>query len=288
MTVVVASSGTVQLQLETLVDPAPAALPPRVRVTVTGVASSTAFTLTRLCEGESWTIPEYAPKTFTDSDVSIDWAAPLNRPVLYTLSTAAGALVSATITLTSATAIIQDPIQPDKFLEVYTSGVNPGALTMAGDALKSADYSAPSTRIQVMGSRYPVAIGGQVAAASKVSTSVASDDAVTAAKFRDLRAGTPILLLRTTADMVPLPALSYLLADMQEQPVNIHIGGSLTRWNVTGDLIAAVKQAAISGYVTYDQVQQLLAGVTYNAVQTKYSGLTYLDVQKDPLIYSKL
>ncbi len=70
--------------------------------------------------------------------------------------------------------------------------------------------------------------------------------------------------------------------------MNVHIGGSLTHWNVTGDLIAAVKQAAISGYVTYDQVQQLLAGVTYNAVQTKYSGLTYLDVQKDPLIYSKL
>jgi len=288
MTVVFATGGIAALQLETLVDAPPAALPPRIRVTVTGVASLTTFTLTRLCEGESWTVPGWPARTFTDSDVYVDFAAPLNRPITYTLSANGSAICSATIILESETAIIQDPIQPDKFLPVFTTGRNPGALTMRSDALQSSAYTAPSNKITVMGARYPVGMGGQVTAASGVSVSVSSHDPATAAEFRDLRSEAPILLLRTTSDMVPLPALSYLLAEVQEQPVNVHYGGNLTRWIVTGDLVAAVMQSAISGFVTYDQVQQLLAGVTDDEVQAAYNGLTYLDVQKDPLIYQTL
>jgi hypothetical protein len=82
--------------------------------------------------------------------------------------------------------------------------------------------------------------------------------------------------------------LAYLLAEVQEQPVTVHIGGSLTRWNVSGDLVSAVVQAAVSGFVTYDEVQQLLAGVSYDEVQAVFSGLTYLDVMKDPLSYAAL
>jgi hypothetical protein len=288
LTVVYATGGLASLTLESIVDESPAALPPRVRVTVTDVASSLTFTLTRLCEGESWTVPGWKARTFTDSDTDVDWSAPLNRPVTYTLSADGAAICSATIILESEDAIIQDPIQPDKFLPVKTAGVNPGFLTMVSDALTSVEYRSDQSRVQVMGSPYPVALGGQVAAASRVNVSVASDDAVTASAFRALRAEAPILLLRTTTDMVPLPALSYLCAEVVEQPVNVHYGGTLTRWSVTGDLVAAVMQAAISGFVTYDEVQQLLAGVTYDEVQAAYSGLTYLDVQKNPLVYADL
>lgn len=287
MTVVFATGGLAALQLESLVDPAPAALPPRVRVTVTNVASPLTFTLTRLCEGESWTVPGWRARTFTDSDVDVDWVAPLNRPVTYTLSANGSAICTATIILESETAIIQDPIQPDKFLPVLTDGRKAGYLTMSSQALQSVDYLSGGNNIQVMGSAYPVRIGGGVTAAAGVNATVVSDDAVTASAFRKLRAQAPILCLRTTADMVPLPPLAYLAAEVSEQPLTVHIGGTLTRWSVTGDLVSAVLQAAISGFVSYDQVQQLLAGVTYTQVQTAYSGLTYLDVQKDPLIYAK-
>jgi hypothetical protein len=288
LTVVYASGGLAALTLESIVDESPAALPPRVRVTVTEVASSLTFTLTRLCEGESWAVPGWKSRTFTDSDTDIDWAAPLNRPVTYTLSANGSAICTATIVLESEDAIIQDPIQPDRFLAVKTSGVNPGYLTMTSDALTSLEYRADQSRVQVMGSPYPVALGGQVTAASRVNVSVASDDAVTAAAFRKLRAGSPILLLRTTTDMVPLPSLAYLSAEVAEQPVTVHMGGSLTRWNVTGDLVSAVVQAAISGFVTNDEVQQLLAGVLNSEVDLAYSGLTNLDVQKNPLVYADL
>jgi hypothetical protein len=212
----------------------------------------------------------------------------LNRPVTYTLSANGSAICSATIILESEDAIIQDPIQPDKFLPVKMVGREPGFLTMSSQALSNVQYESGQSLVRVMGSPYAVALGGQVAAASGVNVSVASYDAETAASFRALRAEAPILLLRTTTDMVPLPALSYLSAEVAEQPVTVHMGGTLTRWSVTGDLVSAVMQAAISGFVTYDEVQQLLAGVTYDEVQAAYSGLTYLDVQKNPLIFADL
>lgn len=288
MTVVLAAGGLASLELESIVDDMPALLPPRVRVTVTGVVSPVTFTLTRLCEGESWTVPGWRARSFSDSDTDVDWVVPLNRPVTYTLLADGVPVCSATIVVVSPYAVVQDPIQPEKFLFVKTRGREPGFLTMVGDALKSVDYSAQQSRLQVMGSAYPVVIGGQVSAASRVSVSVASDDSVTASAFRAMRLGTPILLLRTSTDMVPLPALAYLAAEVSEQPVNVHIGGTLTRWQVTGDLVSAVVQAAISGFVTVDEVQQLLAGLTVDEVQSAYAGLTVLDVQKNPLVYADL
>ena len=85
MTVVLGVGGLASLELESIVDPDPAALPPRVRVTVTGVVSPLAFTLTRLCEGESWVVPGWRSRLFSDSDTDVDFVAPLNRPVTYTL-----------------------------------------------------------------------------------------------------------------------------------------------------------------------------------------------------------
>lgn len=289
MTVVLATSGAITMELEVLVDPDPATLPPRVRVTVTGVASTTTFTLSRLCEGEVWNVPGYESRTFADSDVTTDWMPPLNRPILYTLSANGVALCSATVIVTSATAILQDPIQPDQFLPVYQGGAGTGGLTLAGTALKEATYPNQTPRIQIMGGRYPVAMGGQQQSATGVVLDVYANDIESSDRFQQLRAGTPILVYRPVGAQPILPALSYLVAQIKEAPLTRHLpGGVRTRWFVTADLVAAVKQAAISGYVTIDQVQQLLAGVTVDQVQTKYSGLTNLDVQKNPLIYSTL
>lgn len=282
---VVFGTGGVSLELDLLTGGTPA-----VQITVAGVTSSTTFTLTRLCAGETMTVPGWRERTFLDSDVDTDWAAPLNRPITYSLSTGGAVIVSQTVTLTSATAWLQDPLIPDQAIPVMTSGMNnTGYLTMRADALKALDYDpAQATKIPIMGSAYPVAQGGQVQAGTNVDTSVRSDDPVTAAAFRQMRLGTPILLLRTTTDMVPLPPVCYLLAKVQEQPVTVHMGSTLTRWQMTGDLVAAVLQAAVTGAVTYDEVQQMLSGYTYDQVQAKAAATTYLDWQKNPLIFSTL
>lgn len=283
MTVVYSVGGIATLELETLEGP-----PPAVRVTVSGVAATTTFTLTRLCEGRTITVPGWREKTFIDSFVDTDWCAPLNRPVTYSLLVNGSAVASATITLTSDSAWLQDPLQPDQSVPVMTGGINPGFMTMDGQSLQSVTYDNKANAIGVLGSPYPVLFGGQVTAGSGINASMKSDDPTMAAKFRAIVQGTPVLLLRTTADMVPLPALCYLLAKTSERPINVHFGGSLTAWSVTGDLVAAVMQAAITGSVTYDEVQQLLAGYTYDQVQTLAAGTTYLDWQKNPLIFSTL
>lgn len=283
MTVVFGTGGIATLTLETI-----DGKPPAVRVTVSGVAAMTTFTLTRLCEGVTVTVPGWLAKQVVDSVVYTDWVTPLNRPMTYNLLVNGVVVASATVMLPSAYAWLQDPLQPDKSIPVLTDGDAEGYLTMRGDALKSVDYTAGGQPIRIVGSAYPVAFGGQVGAASKVSASMRTTDVATATRMRALRSEAPILLLRTTTDMVPLPAVAYLLAEVSEQPVTVHMGGNLTRWAITGDLVAAVLQAAITGNVTYDQVQQLLAGYTYAQVQAKAAATTYLDWQKNPLIFSSL
>ena len=283
MSVVYSTGGLYVLELETI-DGAP----PAVRVTVSGVAAMTTFSLTRLCEGRTETVPGWRARQFIDSYVDMDWCAPLNRPTTYSLLVNGVVVAAATITLPSDTAWLQDPLQPDKCLPVMTGGVNPGFLTIDGPSLKSVAYKSKSGSIDIIGSAYPVAFGGQVGAASGINASMKSDDATTASAFRAIAQGTPILLLRTTADMVPLPALSYLQAQVMEQPVTVHWGGALTAWAITGDLIAAVLQAAVTGSVTYDQVQQLLSGYTYDQIQALAAATTYLDWQKNPEIVNTL
>ena len=101
--------------------------------------------------------------------------------------------------------------------------------------------------------------------------------------------GTPILLIRSLPKMVGIPALAYLNGDVGQTPFTTHLpGGHQQYWTVTGDLIAAVLQAAVTGSVTYDQVQQLLAGYTYDQIQTRAAATTYLAWQKNPLIFSTL
>ena len=97
MTVVIATSGSITLELEP-VD----GTPPAVRVTVSGVTSTTVFTLQRLCEGRTVTVPGWRARQFVDSVVDMDWAAPTNRPITYTLLVNGVTVTSATVTLPSA------------------------------------------------------------------------------------------------------------------------------------------------------------------------------------------
>lgn len=283
MTVVYAVGGIATLELET-VD----GTPPSVRVTVSGVATTTTFSLTRLCEGRTITVPGWRAKQILDSFSDPDWAPPLNRPVTYSLLVNGSVVAAATITLPSATAWLQDPLLPNMCLPVKTGGINPGFLTMDGPALKSVTYRNDANTIDIVGAEFPTAFGGQVNGGSGINASMKSDDHATAEQFRAIVKGTPILLLRTSTDMVPLPPLAYLKAQTVEQPVTVHWGGGLTAWAVTGDLIEAVMQAAITGSVTYDEVQQLLSGYTYDEVQALAAATTYLDWQKNPLIFSTL
>ena len=284
MTVVYAEGGIATLELETIDGD-----PPAVRVTVSGVASTTAFTLTRLCEGATETVPGWRSKQFIDSYSELDWAAPTNRPVTYNLSVAGALVASATITLATPYAWLQDPLQPEKCMPFALRDSIPGMASLDSRSLKELDYKGGSTLIGIMGSSLPVAFGGQRAAASGVVHRIRTYTDADAARFLNIIREAPILLVRTLPGMRGVPALTYLNADVRREQFTTHLpGGEQEYWTLSGDLIAAVMQAAITGSVTYDDVQQLLAGYTYDQVQTKAAATTYLDWQKNPLIFSTL
>lgn len=281
---VVYGTGTIAMELVTLDGP-----PPAVQVTLTGITSLTTFTLTRLCAGDTETVPGWRAKPITDSDVSTDPAAPLNLPITYTLSTAGGIVASATITLPSTTAWLQDPLQPDKSIPVVLTGNVPGAMTLDGTALKQIDYKNQASEIQILGSALPVFFGGQRRARTGINITMKSYTDDVSATFLNIVQEAPILLLRPITKMIGLPPLAYLNADVSQKPFTTHLPGLHQQiWTITGDLVAAVLQAAISGYVTNDEVQQLLAGYTNDQIQAKAAGTTNLDWQKNPLIFSTL
>lgn len=284
MTVVIATTGSAVLELET-VD----GTPPSIRVTVSGVASMTTFTLQRLCAGKTITVPGWRAKQFIDSYSEQDWAAPTNRPVTYTLLVNGAVVASATITLPSAYAWLQDPLQPDKCLRFGLSRDTAGTAVLDFKSLKQFTHKANAGSMQIVGSPDPVVFGGQRQAASGLTYQIRTITEADANTMASLIEETPFLLIRPLPEMLGVPAVAYLNGDVIQAPFTTHLPGEHQQyWTVTGDLVAAVMQAAVTGSVTYDQVQQLLAGYTYDQVQAKAAATTYLDWQKNPLIFSTL
>lgn len=284
MTVVYAVGGLATLELETV-----ASEPPAVRVSVSGVAAVTTFTLTRLCEGETETVPGWRAKQFIDTMVYTDWAAPTNRNVTYNLSAGGSVVASATINLPTDYAWLQDPLQPNKCMPFTLRDTGTGTATLDSRSLKELEYRAGSSLIGIMGSSKPVAFGGQRSAASGVVHRIRTYTDADAERFLNIIKEAPILLVRTLPGMRGVPALTYLDANVRREQFTTHLpGGEQEYWTLIGDLLAAVMQAAITGSITYDDVQQLLAGYTYDQVQAKAAATTYLDWQKNPLIFSTL
>lgn len=284
MTVVYAVGGIATLELETVDGE-----PPAVRVTVSGVAATTTFTLTRLCEGDTETVPGWRAKQIIDSLVYTDWVAPTNRPVTYNLSAGGSVVASATIMLTTAYAWLQDPLQPNRCMPFALRDSIPGMASLDSRSLKELDYPAESSLIPIMGSSRPVAFGGQRSAAAGVMHRIRTFTNTDAERFLTTIEEAPVLLVRTLPGMRGVPPLTYLNADVRREQFTTHLpGGEQEYWTVTGNLVAAVMQAAITGTVTYDEVQQLLAGYTYDEVQAMAAATTYLDWQRNPLIISTL
>lgn len=284
MTVFYGAPGNLALEAFSTFDPCP-----RVELTITGLGVSTvSVRITRTVAGASLAVPGALARDVVDSDFLTDYAPPFNVQTTYTLYVDGVIADVKTITVVSAVACLQDPRQPDRALPVLVSERANGHLTMRSEALQQINYPARSSKMSVMGDRLPTSFGGQRGAPEGVNTSVSVYDNPTSDALRELISEAPILLLRTISSMVPLPPVVYLLADVSELPVTVHMGGALTAWSINGDFVRPVLQQVISGFLTYDDVQAVLGVYTYDEVQALAAGTTYLDWQKNPLIFTTL
>ena len=262
--------------------------PPRIRITVYNVPGTQKIRIVRRAGGETWTVPGIRSRQVTDTAVFVDWFAPLNTSISYTVSVGGVDQYTGSVTLHSDSAWLQDPLQPDRAVAVVGQGTRPGHLHLTGDSLQSVEYPAETSQAQVMGAKYPTIMGGQRQGAAGVQLVASVYDRATDGAFRTLIEDTSVLVFRPIGGMYPLPPLCYLSAQVSEQPLTSHWGGDLARWSVSGNLVAAVMQAAVSGMVTYAQVDELLSGYTYAEVQQVAASTTYLDWQKNPLIFTTL
>lgn len=262
---------------------------PRVRITIYNVPPGTTIQIRRTSGGETMVVQGIFSQVTSDAGVFVDWAAPLNVEATYTVLVDGQAQYSGSVTLTSDTAWIQDPLQPDQALPVHpSSAAIPGNLVLDAEALASVAYAAPGETVRIMGSRYPRFFGGGRQGGTGVALPLLAMTPEMHDAFLGVIAEAPVLLFRPLPSMRPLPPVCYLRADVTDAPPNTVAGREIARFTVEGDLVKAVLQAAVSGFITYAQVDELLAGYTYGDVQAAAASTMYLDWQKNPLIFTSL
>lgn len=261
---------------------------PTVLLTVTGLGALTVTVrITRSVAGESLTVPGALNWDVVDSDVLSDYAAPLNVQTTYTLYVDGVIADVKTITVVSEYSWVQDPRQPDRCLPVRLSTLSAGYLTLDVEALRTMEYQSGSSTMGVMGDPYPVAFGGQRSAATGVNLTMHAPDAATRDMFSLIKES-PVLLFRPAVSNIPLPPMTYMLATVTATHHGAPRNDAFTTWAVGGDLVRAVLQQVISGFLTYDDVQAVLGVYTYDEVQALAAGTTYLDWSKNPLIFTTL
>lgn len=258
---------------------------PRVGITVDGldgVGPSTVTVWRSTVGGKRRKVRGWDARIVFGSDFTLDYEAPLGRPVTYDLQVISGAVIpadqTATVTLDVTDGYIQDPLMP--LGAVAVSG-DRDSLFFTGTAFQALEYAVASSEVSVLGSDEPVALTGQRLAASGISFDMITKAAEQAAALRaTLRS--PLVLVRPLPNWGPLPDLIYTVPSVVEEPLDVSWGGSFTRWTLRGNSVAPPSIQVLVALWTYDQVAALWS--TYDDAQAAASAAaaTYLDDQRDP------
>jgi len=253
---------------------------PAVGITGTG---SGVVTVTRTVAGASAAVRSARGVVLDGEDFWEDHEAPLGVEVTYSVVVDATGTVlgRAAITLTSPMAWISDPLD-------YTSGIgmDMGGLhdesvpLLTAGSLDAVKWESVGSMARVMGSRAPVRLGAERAAASSLAAVITTWDRDQAAALADLLDQAPIVLLRVPHD--PLLALrggGYVAADVAAARVTDEV----VAWTLSGDVVAGPGLPVIIARHTYDYVREITGARTYDEVRAIQGGRTYSAVKRDPL-----
>lgn len=253
---------------------------PRVEVTVDGLHATVASTVTvwRSAGGQRLKVRGADGVTATAAFFVVDYEAPLGRRVDYTVDVAGPtipATTAGTVSLDVDEAWLQDPLAPTNASPVTkVPGVGPA---LARGAVAELSYPMASEVVQVLGSPYPVVLGGTRQAAQRIPLDLLCATAEATSLLRGILTTAFPVLVRPLPHWPGLPPLCFLaVGDMTEAPLDGLLGGSLTSWRLTGDLVAAPGVSVVVPVWSYQDVAVLWS--TYGTVK----GGSYLDWLKDP------
>lgn len=250
---------------------------PRVEVAVT-VAGAQTVTVWRTTGGQRVKVRGADNVLATDVFFIVDYEVPLARDVQYTASIDGGAEGPAsTAYIPSDTAWLQDPLSPSQSAPLRTTSGD-GAV-ISSRALTSLTYAMPTSLVQVLGATYPVALGGTRSQAQRIPFDLFCNVAEATSKIASILNTAFPVLLRPLPVMDPLPPVCFMsIPQVDRQPVTTFIGGTLTRWSLTADLVAGPAISVIVPVWSYADVSALWA--TYGDATA--TGRTYLDFLRNP------
>jgi hypothetical protein len=223
----------------------------------------------------------------TDAAFVVDYDAPLGRPVVYEVEvvdgpSGAGRTTSDPVTVDSVTGWLMDPLVPQSAVPVVGDGRDETYLR--SEALSALEYTADVQVFNIMGSNKPLALFGERMAERGLDTSMSTRSAEQNARLENLLKSSAQLLFRPLPGWGTrtLPGAMFLAnATAVQLPVDVSWGGSLTRWDLKSDVVAAPTLRVLTATFTYGDVAILMD--TYGQKQDLMAGKSYLDDLKNPL-----
>jgi hypothetical protein len=221
------------------------------------------------------------------SDFVVDYEAALGRTVSYDIEVLSGVcagvvITTATITLSSASGWLSDPLQPGTAIPVYSDVGPNGEPGLDWDALAQFEYKSAVTELIVAGTDEPVALVGKRQSAANVAFHVTTLATAQTNALRVLLKQASVVLFRPLAGWASaLPGLCYMTAaSILEIPANEKLGGQEVAWQAKSDFIAPPAANIVAPTTTYGTVSANYA--TYSAFNAAHTGQTYLQVIQNP------
>jgi hypothetical protein len=261
---------------------------PRVEVTISDVTpTDNVVNVWRTADGKRQAVRGARKWTVNGSNFVVDYEVPLGRTAAYDLEITSGlnrgaGVTEQTTSVTSSTWWIQDPLVPSSAIAVNVSKQDSSLPYLTAAAVTALEYAAGMTIVPILGSSEPVALMGQRSIPAEVNFSMFTNAASVTTQLRNLIQQTPLLLLRPNGTRNNgVPGLAYYSSMRPiEHPITVAFGGTLTNWEMKGDLVAAPSMNVLVPIWTYGTVSALWA--TYQAAQTAHAGGSYLDDLKSP------
>lgn len=266
---------------------------PQVGITIDGldaVSSSTITVDVSWDGGDTWHGVRGASQiVVTEATFIRDHVPALGVESTYRLTVVSGATtpatLEATITVTSDTAWIQDPLDPHS--AVALAGVRNGnAVMMLSPTAAELARSQPADLVVPMLSDLPVASIGHRQKPAGVPLALRALPAEQGALVKDLRAlfdsAGQVVLRGLPADIPLDPVVHVWAGDVREassQPL-----GARNYWQLTVTQVAPTSLRIAVPWWTYDQVKALWSGYTYADALAARPGDTYLDWLRDPTV----
>ena len=259
---------------------------PHVGITMDGFSGTSTVKLWREWDGGRAVVRGTDGLVVVGSDYVIDWEAPLNVATTYRIETVSGSAPtteSGSVTLTSDTGWLSDPLDPTTGVPV--SSLSQDDTWLTSGALASWEYPDLGGIVRVLGDRIPVSFGpGAGAPVNAPLHMITETAAATTALANLLDSDVPQFLIRALPAWNPLPSVGYWRVTRTRIPINAYIGGTLWKWELTGTQVRPQTLKIAVPLWTYDDVATLRTGLTYADVQTVATagGVTYTDDKADP------